>query len=131
MMEFAITKADEQGRVFGWANVAFTADGQQVEDLQKDLIDEADLEEAAYKFMAEFQEAGEMHRRMGVAKVIESCVFTKEKQQAMGIPDGTVPVGWWLGLQITDDAVKKAVQERKLTAFSVGGQARREEVQNG
>lgn len=127
-MEFSIAKSDEQGRVFGWANVAFTADGQQVEDLQKDLIDESDLEEAAYKFMAEFQEAGEMHQRMGVAKVIESMVFTKEKQQALGIPEGTLPVGWWLGLQITDEAVKKAVKERKLAAFSIGGQARREEV---
>jgi len=127
-MDFKIIKSDEQGRVFGWANVAFTADGQQVEDLQKDLIDEADLEEAAYKFMAEFQTAGEMHQRMGVAKVIESCVFTKEKQAAMGIPEGTLPVGWWLGLEVTDDAVKKAVQDRKLTAFSIGGKARREEV---
>lgn len=129
--KFEIVKSDEKGRCFGWASIAFTADGQQIEDLQKDMIDEVELEEAAYRFMAEFQGAGEMHRRMGVAKVIESIVFTKEKQQALGIPEGTLPIAWWLGLEVTDPEVKKAVRERKLTAFSIGGSARREEVKHG
>lgn len=125
---FEIVKADEKGRVFGWANVALTADGMQIEDLQKDLIDPADLEEAAYKFLAEYREAGAMHQKMGVATVIESCVMTAEKQTVMGIPAGNVPVGWWLGLQVTDPDVRRAVKERRLTAFSIGGSARREEV---
>lgn len=125
---FEIAKADEKGRVFGWANVAMTADGQPIEDLQQDLIDPADLEEGAYRFLVEYREAGENHQRIGVATVIESCVMTMEKQQAMGIPPGVVPIGWWLGLQITDPAVRQAVKERRLTAFSIGGTARREEV---
>lgn len=128
-MEFVITKTDdEQGRVFGWANVAVAADGNPVVDLQEDIIDEVELEKAAYRFMAQYQNAGEMHQRTGVAKVIESMVFTLEKQEALGIPPGTVPVGWWLGLEIIDPSVKKAVRERTLTAFSIGGKAIREEV---
>ncbi|MCK9601609.1 MAG: XkdF-like putative serine protease domain-containing protein [Sphaerochaeta sp.] len=129
MAELLIQKADEEkGRVFGWASLAFTADGRQVEDVQKDIVDETELESAAYAFMVEFQEAGEMHQRTGVAKVIESMVFTKEKQATLGIPEGVMPVGWWLGLEVTDPEVKKAVKERKLTAFSIGGEAVREEV---
>ena len=35
--------------------------------------------------------------------MVESCVFTVEKQRAMGIPEGTLPVGWWIGFHISDD----------------------------
>ena len=43
-----------------------------------------------------------MHIRGGVARLIESAVFTKEKMEAMGIPEGTLPTGWWIGFQVTD-----------------------------
>lgn len=121
-------KSDEQGRVFGWANVAIKADGEQVVDLQKDVIEEGELEEAAYRFMAEYQDAGVMHKQTGIGNIIESMVFTAEKQKALGIPEGVLPVGWWLGMQVTDPEVKKAVRERRLTAFSIGGVTEREEV---
>ena len=46
----------ERQYVFGWASVAITKDGQQVEDLQGDLIDVDDLEEAAYQFALQYRE---------------------------------------------------------------------------
>ena len=52
----------ERQYVFGWASVAITKDGHQVEDLQGDLIDLEDLEHAAYEFARDYRSTGVMHR---------------------------------------------------------------------
>jgi hypothetical protein len=126
---FRIQKVDEDKRlVFGWANISVTVDGKLVEDYQEDMIDPAVLEEAAYKFAELYRDGGEMHERTGTAVMVESVMLTAEKQAAMGIPAGTLPVGWWIGFRVTDDDVWNKVKSGEYSMFSIGGTAVREEV---
>lgn len=126
---FRIRKVDEDKRlVFGWANVSITVDGEPVLDLQEDMIDPETLEEAAYKFAELYRDGGEMHERTGVAVMVESAMLTEEKQAAMGIPAGTLPVGWWIGFRVLDDDVWEKVKSGEYNMFSIGGTAVREEI---
>lgn len=125
---FSIYKTDDDKRlVFGWASVAVTVEGEQLEDRQKDIIDPEDLEEAAYEYVLNFRDTGEEHiksmRKKG--KLVESCVFTEEKQRAMGIPAGTLPVAWWIGFKIEDDAAWARVKNGTYKMFSIEGKASR------
>ena len=70
---------NDQMLAFGWANVAITANGKQIEDWQNDIIEPEELENAAYNFVELYREGGEMHERGGTAVLIESIVFTEEK----------------------------------------------------
>lgn len=129
---FSIFKTDDDKRlVFGWASVSITAEGEQLEDRQDDIIDPEDLEEAAYEYVLNFRDTGERHnpnlRKKG--KLVESCVFTAEKQKAMGIPEGTVPVGWWIGFKITDDEAWEKVKSGVYKMFSIEGEAKRVPVE--
>ena len=126
---FTVAKADdERHMVFGWASVATLADGTTVEDYQKDILDIDELEEAVYNYVLFFRDGGEMHQRRGVGVLVESVVFTPDKRKAMGIPDGTLPDGWWLGLKITDDDVWEKVKDGTYSMFSIEGEATREPV---
>ena len=125
---FSIYKTDDDKRlVFGWASVSITVDGEQVEDVQEDLIDPEDLEAAAYEYVLKFRDTGEEHistmRKRG--KLVESCVFTAEKQKAMGIPEGILPIGWWIGFKIEDDAAWEKVKNGTYKMFSIEGKATR------
>ena len=51
-------------------------------DFQGDMIDPETLEKAVYDYVEESRDGGEMHKRLGVATLIESIVFTKEKISA-------------------------------------------------
>lgn len=62
-------------------------------------------------------------------KLVESCVFTAEKQKAMGIPEGTLPIGWWIGFKIEDDAAWARVKNGTYKMFSIEGKANREPVE--
>lgn len=131
---FSIFKTDDDKRlVFGWASISITVDGEQLEDRQKDIIDPEDLEEAAYEYVLNFRDTGEEHiqtmRKKG--KLVESCVFTAEKQKAMGIPEGTLPIGWWIGFKIEDDAAWERVKNGTYRMFSIEGKANREPVEKG
>jgi len=124
--EFAIMKSDDDKRlVFGWANVAIRADGEQIVDWQEDIIDPEDLEKAAYDYVADFGTAGEMHVRGGVGRVVESAVFTKEKAAALGIPPEVLPEGWWIGFRIDDDEVWEKIKSGEYSMFSIGGKGTR------
>lgn len=129
---FTIYKADEdQHLVFGWASVVVTVTGEELEDRQHDVIDPEELEEAAYEYVLNFRDTGEEHlpgyRKKG--KLIESCVLTKEKQRAMGIPDGVLPVGWWIGFKIEDESTWQRVKNGTYKMFSIEGKANREPVE--
>lgn len=129
---FSIYKTDDDKRlVFGWASISITVDGEQLEDRQKDMIDPEDLEEAVYEYVLNFRDTGEEHiptmRKKG--KLVESCVFTAEKQKAMGIPEGTLPIGWWIGFKIEDDAAWERVKNGTYKMFSIEGKANREPVE--
>ena len=69
-----------------------------------------------------------MHERGGVAVLVESCVFTKEKMWAIGIPDGLIPEGWWIGFKVLDDDVWQKVKDGEYSMFSIEGEAIRQPV---
>lgn len=126
---FRIMKSDDEKMLaFGWANVSMRVDGELIEDWQADIIEPEELENAAYEYVLLYREGGEMHERGGVAVLIESVVFTEEKMQAMGIPAGTLPVGWWIGFKITDKDVWEKVKNGTYQMFSIEGEAERVEV---
>lgn len=126
---FKVQKVDEDKRlVFGWANVSVDVGGNEVVDLQEDMIAPETLETAAYKFAELYRDGGEMHEKTGIAVMVESVVLTEEKQAAMGLDAGTLPVGWWIGFRVTDDDVWEKVKSGEYSMFSIGGTAIREEV---
>lgn len=129
--KFQIKKSDdEKMQAFGWVSVALTENGEVLEDWQHDIIEPEELEQAAYKFVDLYREGGEMHERGGVAYLIESVVFTEEKMMAMGIPEGVLPVGWWIGFQVTDADVWEKVKNGTYSMFSIEGEAQRIEVKD-
>lgn len=128
---FKIAKSDDDKHLaFGWANVAIRADGEEIEDWQEDIIEPEELENAAYQYVLLYREGGEMHERGGAAVLVESVVFTEEKMQAMGIPAGTLPIGWWIGFKVTDEGVWEKVKDGTYPMFSIEGEAERVEVED-
>lgn len=127
---FKIMKSDDEKMLaFGWANVSMRVDGELIEDWQGDIIEPEELETAAYEYVRLYGDGGEMHERGGVAVLIESVVFTQEKMQVMGIPAGTLPVGWWIGFKVTDKDVWEKVKDGTYPMFSIEGEAERVEVE--
>ena len=122
-----IAKADEH-LIFGWASVAADEDGIPVVDSEGDVIPIAELEQAAYRFVEFSGAGGEMHSRIGVAHLVESVIFTAEKIAALGLT-GEIPLGWWVGFRVTDEAVWQKIKSGVYSMFSIGGRARREELQ--
>lgn len=127
--QFKIMKSDDEKMLaFGWASVSMRVDGELIEDWQKDIVEPEELEKAAYEYVLLYREGGEMHERGGAAVLIESVVFTEEKMQAMGIPAGTLPVGWWIGFKVLDEEVWEKVKDGTYPMFSIEGEAERMEV---
>ena len=126
---FKISKLDEdRNLVFGWANVSIRKDGDQIIDLQGDLIDPEDLEEAAYVFNLEFRKSGVMHDGDAVGELIESLIVTPDKLEAMGLEKDSLPLGWWVGFYIDDDEIFAKVKDGTYSMFSIQGKAVREEA---
>ena len=129
---YTIAKMDDDKKlVFGWASISYTADGEHLEDLQHDLIDPEDMEESAYEYVLNFRDTGELHnpdmRKKG--RLVESVVFTTEKMKAMGIPEGILPIGWWVGFKIDDDEAWEKVKNGTYRMFSVEGTGQRVPVE--
>nr|DAO43567.1 MAG TPA: serine protease [Caudoviricetes sp.] len=128
---FKIMKSDDEKMLaFGWASVSMRVDGELIEDWQKDIVEPEELENAAYNYVLLYREGGEMHERGGAAVLIESVVFTEEKMKAIGIPVGTLPVGWWIGFKVTDPDVWEKVKDGTYPMFSIEGEAERVEVKD-
>ena len=128
-----ITKVDKENRmVFGFFNVNKIADKVEY-DLQDDRIETEEIENAAYDFVLNARVAGDSHVRKGVGLLVESMVFTAEKQTSIlktlekaGIKDAQFNLGiegWWGGFLVTDDEVLKKIIDGVYTMFSVGGRA--------
>lgn len=126
-----IRKLDEsKGLVYGWANIVADADGELIEDLQGDLIEPGDLEDAVVKFMLDHRASGEMHQGEAGGRVIESLVASPEKFEAMGIPKEvakTMPTGYWIGVKVSPETFAK-VKDGTYQAFSIEGTAVKEPV---
>ena len=121
---------EDKKQVFGWANVAEDEQVNVIEDFQGDTITAEELEKTAYDYVLQFRDTGEKHdpalRKKG--KMIESIVFTKEKIQALGLPENSLPCGWWVGFQITDDDTWQKIKSGQYHMFSIEGTAQREEM---
>lgn len=115
----------DQNRVFGYASVC-EKDGKPVIDVQDDWSSEADMEEAFYDFVKNARAAGEMHQGYGegFGECIECMVFTKAKQEVLGIvlkdKDGKQIVPAWVGFEVTPALFAK-VKTGTYPAFSIGG----------
>lgn len=125
-VDFNVHKArEEEQLVSGWANVAINKDGSVPLDWQDDVIAPATLEKAAINFMMDYRGSGEMHEGDSKGTVVESIVLTKDKQAAIGIPEGTVPEGWFITVKVHDPEVFAKVKDGTYRMFSIQGTARR------
>ena len=119
---------DEQRLVFGWFSVCKFADGTTVIDSDNDTIDINELEQAVYDFVLYNREGGEMHAKLGVAKLVESIVFTPEKISALGLPENSLPQGWFGGFKVLNDDVWQRIKSGQYSMFSIGLRAIREAI---
>lgn len=132
--KFNIYKTDDDKRlVFGWANVAIRVDGEQIQDLQDDLIDPDNLEEIAYDYVLRFRAGGEVHNPdlRNKARLVESCVFTTEKMKAMGLPEDILPQAWWIGFFVDDDEAWEKIKSGEYRMFSIEGTGQRIPLEGG
>ncbi len=112
--------------------MAAKANGEPVVNHQGDVWESEDLEETAYKYVLQLWDAGEEHTpgMRKNAKLVESIVFKKEKMAAIGIPEGIVPEGWWVGFKVLDDLIWQKIKDGQYTMFSVEGHGIREPVES-
>jgi hypothetical protein len=123
---FDITKSNsDEGLVSGWANVAVNADGSIPLDWQDYIIKPETLEKAAIGFMMDYRGSGVMHQGDSKGVVVESIVFTKEKQACIGIPEGVIPEGWFITVKVLDPEVFAKVKDGTFKMFSIQGSAKR------
>jgi hypothetical protein len=123
---FDVVKLDAEAKqVFGWASVV-ERNGELVIDKQNDIIEPAELEAAAYDFVLNSRSQGDMHDRANVGRMIESMVFTREKQDVLGIDLGKV--GWFVGFQVDDSELWEAHKSGRRPEFSIGGRGVREDI---
>lgn len=114
----------QQQIVFGWANVTLQEDGTTPFDWQGDVIDTEVLETAAYNFVLNHGVANQEHAYdTECGWLVESMMFTKDKMAAMGIPEGTLPEGWFVGFYIPDHEVYQKVLDGEYNMFSIEGTA--------
>ena len=122
--------APEQRRFFGWAYITKRADGSQVIDHSGDVIDTpeawADLENAFHDYVRDSGDGDDQHELFGASKLIEAFAMTREKAQAMGIPDDTpLPEGLWVGFEAlsspSGDALWERVKRRERSMLSIVG----------
>lgn len=125
-----ISKVDTDKRqVFGWASISKKHGAEVVEDLQGDSIDTDELEKAAYNYMLKSRKGGHEHQKgdegpVHVSDIIESMVITKEKKEALGLPED-MHEGWWVGFKVNDDKVWELAKSGELAGFSIHGSGRR------
>ena len=50
--------------------------------------------------------------------------------RVMGIPAGTLPVGWWIGFKVTDKEVWEKVKDGTYNMLSIEGEAERVEIED-
>jgi hypothetical protein len=119
----ASTIVEDKQLIFGWASVAVTKEGETVVDAHDHIIEPLELEEAAYVFVRCGGMGSIEHTEYYAGSLVESIVFTEEKQKALGIPPGTVPIGWWIGMYIYDPLVFTRIKNGELRMLSVAGRA--------
>lgn len=119
-----ISKVNEELRVvYGYASV-IEEGGKSVIDHHGDIINEYELVKAAHMFVSVFRQGKEMHQGMPCGEIVESVVLTKDVQESLGIDLGKV--GWFIGFKVRSEEVWQKVKSGELKAFSIGGTAVRD-----
>lgn len=122
----------EQQLVFGWANVTLQEDGTTPFDWQGDIIETEVLEAAAYNYVLQHGLVNQQHEwGTECGWLVESMMFTKDKMQALGIPEGIIPEGWFVGFYIPDPVVYQKVRSGEYNMFSIEGTAMRVDLTTG
>lgn len=130
-----IAKVDPDKRqVFGWASIS-AINGEEVIDLQGDIVPIEEVEKSAYRYVIESRKGGDMHKRVSkqdeplhTADMIESFVVTPEKLEKMGLEPDALPHGWWVGYHVNDDAQWNMVKSGERKGFSIHGSGKRTAV---
>jgi Putative phage serine protease XkdF len=120
-----VEKREAEHRIFGWAVLSQKRDGSDLIDLQGDHVALPDLEAAVYEAMADGLNGGEMHQGDAEARIIESMVWTPEKAARLGIPEGVLPTGWWIGQQVGEETFQRVRVGDRLW-FSIEGLGERQ-----
>lgn len=115
----------EQRLVYGWASI-IEENGQPLVDGQGDVITPAELVKAAHRYVTDSRAAKVMHEGGKMGEMVESVVFTRQVQDALGIDLNKT--GWFVGFKIYDDEVWQRVKEGELAMFSIGGRGKRERL---
>jgi hypothetical protein len=76
--------------------------------------------------MADARLAKSMHAGEGIGEVLHSFPLTAELAKSLGIECANE--GWIVGVKVHDDDVWRQVKDGTLKAFSIGGNAKREEI---
>ena len=126
-LTFEIEKSDATGGyVRGWALVS-AVDGQPVIDWHGDVVDIDELRKAAHDFVVDARVAKAMHSGGVIGDVVESVIIDDALAKALGIADGRR--GWFIGMRVNSEAVRKRVRSGELRSFSIGGRGRRTKVE--
>jgi hypothetical protein len=124
---FEFEKSDSEGRfVRGWASVVSVA-GEPVVDWQGDVTTIEEVRKAAHEFVTNARVAKAMHQGSPVGEVVESVIVDDEFAKAIGAT--TDKRGWWIGMAIHSEAIRKRVQSRELKSFSIGGRGKRTKME--
>ena len=111
---------EEQRLVYGWFSVV-EKDGEPVVDTQGHIIQAGVLQKAVHDFIMQSRVGKVMHEGGQASVLVDSMVFTKDVQKALGIDLGMV--GWFGAFKVLNDETWKAVKKGELPAFSIGGYA--------
>ncbi|MCL4715473.1 MAG: hypothetical protein KJZ75_11230 [Hyphomonadaceae bacterium] len=118
-----VEKNDITGRyAAGFASV-IEKDGKRVTDTQDDVIFWADLQETAHDFIKNERVAKVMHAGEMVGEVVESVLIDDDFAKALGLSDPRR--GWFIKMDIADEATRKLNREGKFGGFSIGGSGQR------
>ncbi len=129
-----VSKNAAEHLVFGIFSLT-SIDGKPIFDTQDDAISTKVIENAAYDFVLNARNAGNMHEQTtGIGKLVESMVFTDEKAKALLASlkvqkiDAVMDLKcilWWGGFKVEDEDTWKKVVSGELKAFSIGGRGKR------
>lgn len=125
-----IVKSDNESQtVFGWAYVTHNRNGELNIDKSGDFVETVDeIEKTAYDFVLKSRKGDADHTNVHASDLVESIVFTPDKIAKLGLPAGSLPLGWWVGFKVNDAATWDRVKKGELKAFSVHGKGTRKSV---
>ena len=120
--DFQIVKCNmDQKVIFGWASAAALMDATRNENRNNGMNVSEDWESVMHAYASMCWEKAEQCdlNIQKKARMIESVILTKEKMRVLGIPEGTVQEGWWIGLRVDDDVLWEKMNKGILCTFTI------------